>query len=135
KTNVGSNRATLQAAEDADASYLSQFGKVSFDPAQFIGFELQKAGDFGQIAARYYLGALGRGFVAPFEIHATTDSAGNVTIQDGPDVRAFAKNSDGTYRSMPGDTGTLTLVGGAFHIKELDGVETVFRASDGKFNF
>src|SRR5581483_10675069 len=134
KSQVGSTYSTYTAALDADATHLSALEAVTPDPGQYVAFELQKAGDFGQIAGRYYLGALGRGQVDTFDEMAKTDSLGNVTIQNGPDVRAFAKLSNGSYQAMPGDTGTLALVGGIYHLTEINGTVTVFLAN-GRLNY
>src|SRR5436190_20470260 len=95
---------------------------------------MQKAPTFGEITNRCTLGAYGRGQAAPFEMVAITDADGNVTIKLGAETRNFPKLSNGSYASMPGDPAMLTRDGtGRYHLLELNGIETIFRASDGKF--
>ena len=130
-TTLGSYKAMLVD----NANYLGQFGAVSPEVTRLVDFELAQAGDFGAIADHYLLGALGRGNVAPFSLHATGDASGNVVVGDGISTRFFVKNSDGTFAGTGVDGGTLTNAAGVVTLAEATGGKTVFRASDGRIDF
>ncbi|MBI3976839.1 MAG: Ig-like domain-containing protein [Chloroflexi bacterium] len=83
------------------------------------------------LAQRYTLGPLGRGWSHNWDVSATADEDGNVTIHAGGRDRAFQRRPDGSYRSAPGDGATLTLEGGVYRLREADGAVTAFLA-DGR---
>ena len=119
-----------------NANYLGQFGPVSPEVTKLVAFELQQADDFGVISARYEVGDMGRGNVAPFSQRLFTDSLGNVTIAEGALSRSFVKLANGTYSGAIDDVAKLVSnPGGGFTLTETDGLKTVFRASDGRMTF
>jgi len=158
-TNVGSTTDSYQAALDADATYLAQLGQPTNDVAQLVAYEINKADDsfstttLGDnvdaslptpgslsltferwfqpgIADRYQMGTLGLGWTDNWAITASTDSSGNVTIDESGSLRYFAMQSDGTYVANLGDHGVLTaLSGGGYQLTETDGSSTVFNAN------
>jgi YD repeat-containing protein len=81
------------------------------------------------IDGRYNLGPLGRGWVDNWDYSATTETGGGVVITEGAVTRYFGLQTNGSYVGMPGDTGALTLVNGAYHLQEQDGSSTVFRTN------
>ena len=87
------------------------------------------------LTGRFRLGRLGRGWVDAFDITATTDNKnGMVTIDYGVATRVFLSRGDGTYRGLPGDSGSLTQIGGAYQLQDIDGTLTAFRP-DGSLDF
>ena len=60
------------------------------------------------------MGPFGLGWTDNWQISASADSQGNVTISDDGSLLYFAKNSDGSYTAAPGEYGTLTLASGAY---------------------
>jgi RHS repeat-associated protein len=130
---VGTTVGGLSGVLDNAATALSVQGTYTGDPAALMGYALQRAGDNGQIAARYTVSPFGRGQTDAFTTIATTDSAGDVSIQSGGLQRAFAKQPDGTYVGGANDTGSLTLAGGVYALREATGATTVFNA-DGTLN-
>jgi len=163
-TNVGSTTDSYQAALDADATYLAQLGEPTNDVAQLVAYEINKAADsfstptlgdnidaslptpgslsltFDRwfqpgIAGRYQMGTLGLGWTDNWAITASTDSSGNVTINESGTLRYFAMQSDGAYVANLGDHGVLTaLSGGGYQLTETDGSSTVFN-TDGTLDY
>ena len=87
------------------------------------------------LTGRFRLGRLGRGWVDAFDITATTDNKnGMATIDYGVATRVFLSRGDGTYRGLPGDSGSLTQVGGGYQLQDIDGTLTAFRP-DGSLDF
>ncbi|WP_243655779.1 RHS repeat-associated core domain-containing protein [Roseateles saccharophilus] len=102
-------------------------------PGLALNFGRSFLGD--SIAGRYTLGRLGRGWVDSFDFFASTDAATQVvTIRDGAATRYFAPGSNGSFVGKPGDSGTLTLVNGAYQLREKTGALTVFHA-DGTLDY
>jgi RHS repeat-associated protein len=161
--SVGSTTDSYQAALDADATYLAQLGEPTNDVAGLVVYEINKADNaFGTapmggtvdisvptpgpdlsfarsfqstISGRDQSGLFGLGWVSNWDISTSTDSQGNITINTGGDLRYFAKQSDGSYLPVLGDTGTLTaLSGGGYKLTELDGSLTAFNAN-GTLNY
>ena len=144
------------------ASYLSQLGIVTNDPARLASFAIELANNFlagpdltaaedisfpslglgltfdrsylQPISGRYRLGPLGRGWASNWEISVVTDPLGNAEIEEGGSVRTFTLQSDGSYRGQPGDEATLTLQNGIYQLREVHGDLLVFRA-DGKLDY
>jgi RHS repeat-associated protein len=132
--SVGTTAAAYQAVLAENATRLSQLGEYTPDVNQLLAFELQQASDYGTLSQRYDLGSLGRGGFLPWEVTATPDSDGNVSIGWGSSVRFFERQTDGSYRGSVGDYGTLTLTAGIYQLREKDGTLTVFRP-DGKLDY
>ena len=86
------------------------------------------------VIGRYDLGRLGRGWVDMFDISAVTESSGLVTIRQGSVSRYFARQPNGTFAGAPGEYGTLTVVNGAYQLREKNGTMTAFRA-DGSLDY
>ena len=61
------------------------------------------------ISGRDTMGPFGLGWTDNWQISASADSQGNVTISDDGSLLYFANNSDGSYTPAPGEYGTLTL--------------------------
>jgi RHS repeat-associated protein len=105
-------------------------------PAPGLPLVFQRS--FGQtIAGRYHLGRLGRGWIDGFDISASADSKGTVIIRQGGGLRLFVTfaNQPGHFQPInPGDTGTLSLVNGAYQLREKNGLLTVFR-TDGLLDY
>jgi YD repeat-containing protein len=146
----------------ADAAGLIKSGVSTHDVSRLFSFEVQKADDqlaladipgavdaatpapglplvfgrtFGQsVTGRYHLGRLGRGWVDSFDISASVNGKGAVTIRQGDSLRSFGPVTGGFLAINPGDTGALTVVGGAYHLREKDGLLTVFR-TDGLVDY
>lgn len=132
--SVGNTAGQYQAVLADNATHLSQLGDYSNDVSRLLAFELEQAGNYGSIAQRYNQGFLGRGWTFPFEITATEDSDGNVTVKSSGILRFFRKQADGNYLNQPGDEATLTKVGNTFQIREQGGGLLAFGA-DGKLDF
>ncbi len=100
------------------------------------GLPLAFGRSFGaSIAARYYVGRLGRGWVDNLDISASADpDTGLVTIRQGGSLRLFARMPDGSYMGVPGDFATLTMAGGAFLLRETGGAVMGFR-TDGQLDY
>ena len=153
--SVGSTTGQYVAALDADATYLSQLGESTDDVSRLVGFEILKADAFytaatlatvtdasyptpgaipldfvrqfnQSIGGRDQSGPLGDGWTDNWQISAAADAQGNVTITDDGSTRFFTLQPDGSYMPMPDDHGTLTLVAGAYQLRETDGTLTAF---------
>ncbi len=132
--SVGNTAGQYQAVLADNATHLSQLGDYSNDVSRLLVFELEQAGNYGSIAQRYNQGFLGRGSTFPFDITATENSDGNVTVNSSGSLRLFRKQADGTYLNQPGDKATLTKVGNTFQLRGQGGGLVAFRA-DGKLDF
>ena len=162
--NVGSTTDSYEAALDADATYLAQLGEPTNDVAQLVAYEINKAADsfstttLGDnvdaslptpgglslsferwfqpgISARYQMGTLGLGWTDNWAITESTDTSGNVTINESGTLRYFTLQSDGSYQGTLGDHGVLTaLSGGSYQLTETDGSSTVF-SGDGTLDY
>jgi Bacterial pre-peptidase C-terminal domain/CARDB len=130
---VGSTLASLQAALDSDATYLSEIGTYTPDVARLLYFQLDQAGDFGAIALRNTPGVFGLGIPDP-TVSAVTDAQGDVQIVSGSTVRPFMLQSDGSYQGAAGDFGILSENSGIYQLRESDGTVEVFN-SNGSLNF
>ena len=128
--NVGSTTDSYQAALDADATYLAQFGSPTNDVGQLIIYEINKAnnglgtallGGAVDIAVptpgpdlsiarafapydfrRNQAGLFGVGWACNGDVRATTDSQGNVTIRGGGGSRYFGHPERWQLPSDPG---------------------------------
>ncbi len=156
--NVGNTTDSYQAALDADATYLAQLGEPTNDVARLVAYEINKANDVFSttalgdstdaslptpsslslsferwfqptVAGRDQMGTMGLGWINNWDITASTDSQGNVTIDESGNFRSFTKLSDGSYLGTLGDDGVLTLSGGGYQLEEADGSLTVFNAN------
>lgn len=87
------------------------------------------------ITSRYRQGRLGRGWVDSFEISIDEDvTTGMVNVFQGGQSRFFVRQEDGSYAGFPGDSATLTKVGGGFRLREKSGEATAFLA-DGQWDY
>ena len=75
------------------------------------------------------MGPFGLGWTDNWQISASADSQGNVTISDDGSLLYFAKNSDGSYTPAPGEYGTLTLANGAYQYVQTDGTIIAFNTN------
>ncbi len=83
-----------------------------------------------------YSGPLGMGWAHNYDMHLTEFTDGRI-VYHGPGGfnRFFESNADGTYKSSPGDYGTLTRdPDGTFQLKENNGFIYRFR-SDLRFDY
>ncbi len=159
---LGPTPAVMQQVLFNDELYLSSLGESVTSVDQLMGYELMKAEDamtgpslntavddsipapgtplsfqrtyIQSLDGRYRLGTLGRGWVSNWDISASTDAAGKVTIFDAGHIRVFTPMSGGGYQSEPGDYGALNLVGGVYQLREKDGTITAF-LHDGRLNY
>ena len=132
--SVGNTAGQYQAVLADNATHLSQLGDYSNDVSRLLAFELEQAGNYGSIPQRYNQGFFGSGSTFPFDITATEDSDGNVTVNSSGSLRLFRKQADGTYLHQPGDKATLTKVGNTFQLRGQAGGFIAFRP-DGKLDF
>ncbi len=151
---VGPTFGPYQTALDNLATYFSQIGIYTPDVNRLFDFALTQADatlptptlgstvdasvptpglaltferTFQQpISGRYQLGPFGRGWTDNWAISATTDSQGNVTVDEGGAILSFALQADGTYEASPGENETLTMVAGAYQLREADGTILAF---------
>ena len=161
--SLGSTTAGYLAALDNEATYLSQLGEYTDDVQRLFGFAINSANDAltsgsidsvtdasfpvpgaiplefdrqfnASISGRDTLGPFGMGWTDNWQISASADSQGNVTISDDGSLLYFAINSDGTYTPAPGEYGTLTLNAGAYQYVETDGTVIAFNPN-GTLNY
>jgi RHS repeat-associated protein len=160
-SQVGNTTASYRQAIADDATYLSQFGDYTYDITRFQALEYVKAdaavnsGDLGasvdarvptpglplafervyrqDLAGRYGIGRLGRGWSDNWDIAAKTAQNGDVTISGPGGGRFFQRNADGSYAADDGDNGLLTVTGGLYTLTQPDGQRTTFRA-DGRID-
>jgi YD repeat-containing protein len=160
-TMTGSTLSQYQALLDDSATYLSQLGIYTSDIGRLFTFAVEQADSAipmksitaadvsapapgfaltfirsyrQSLSGRYSLGPLGRGWSFNWDGSATTDPAGDVTIEMGGMVRSFSRMADGTYMGMSGDHGMLALENGRFQLREADGFLIAFR-TDGRVDF
>lgn len=125
----------LAAALADNATYLGALGERTADANRLLGFELLQADNFGELSQRYNSGALGLGWNDPTEVRAVTDSLGHVTVRVAGTSRPFRRLAGGVFHGQPGETGTLTaLGGGAYRLRERDGRITAFKP-DGMLDY
>ncbi|MBD2302223.1 Calx-beta domain-containing protein [Nostoc sp. FACHB-190] len=161
-TALGNTVDSYQKNLGENSNYLGQLGESTDDISQLLAFELQQANNslgngilasdidaaaptpglsltFGrtypqQISSRFIVDDFGRGWTHNWDIVATTDTNGNVTITSGGAARFFEKRSDNSYRSQQGDYGTLKLESGVYRLEEQGGLVQGFR-SDGQLEY
>ncbi len=158
ESSVGSTTGQYVATLDADATYLSQLGESTADVSRLVGFEILKADAFfsaatlasvtdasyptpgaipldfvrqfdQSIGGRDQSGPLGDGWTDNWQISAAADAQGDVTVTDDGATRFFTRQPDGSYMPMPDDHGTLTLVAGAYQLRETNGDLTAFNSN------
>ncbi len=161
--SFGSTTETYLAALDNEATYLSQLGEYTDDVQRLFGFAINLANDAAtsgsldsvtdasfpvpgaipldfvrqmnnSISGRDTMGPFGLGWTDNWQISASADSNGNVTISDDGSLLYFAKQSDGSYLDAPGEYGTLTLVSGAYQYVQTDGTIIAFN-TNGTLNY
>jgi RHS repeat-associated protein len=154
---MGKTPADTQQVLLDDSTYLDELGESVIAAGQLNAFELMKADDdipapsldtvtdayfpapgpplsfdrsyMQSISGRYHLGSLGRGWVSNWDISATTEPDGQVTIQEAGSLRQFTPQKDGSYEAGAGDFGVLTFTKGAYQLREKDGTVTAFLSS------
>ena len=159
---AGSTAGQYQAYLDGLATYLDEIGTPTSDVNVLYNFAIQLANaslpvtaalatvdasvvtpgvplDFARtyqpgIAARYAVGPLGRGWVDSWQISASADSQGNVTIVEDGVYLYFARQPDGTYLDPPGNDYVLTSSAGAYQVRETTGTVIAFNP-DGSFHY
>ncbi len=132
--SVGTTSGDYEAALAQDATYLSQLGDYTADVSRLLNFEFLRAGNFGAIAERYRLGALGRGWPDPTDVAAKVDAQGNVAVHAAGSIRPFIRQANGAYVGLAGETAKLNLAGGIYQLRETDGSLSVFNAN-GTINY
>ncbi|NJN12741.1 MAG: T9SS type A sorting domain-containing protein [Richelia sp. RM1_1_1] len=130
---VGEKAGEYEKVLAENASRLSELGEYTGDISQLLAFELQQVNSQG-IFERFNLGSFGRGWNNPWDITATTDAEGNVTIQNGGSLRFFEKQGNGSYKGEEGDNATLTQSGDTYRLRESGGTVVGF-GNDGKLDF
>jgi hypothetical protein len=161
-TAAGLTVGQYQAYLDSLATYFSEIGTPTSDVNTLVGyaFELANASlpvtaaianvddqlptqgkqlDFQRtyqpgIAEHYQMGPLGRGWVDDWQISMTTDSQGNVTLDEDGVLLYFARQPNGTYVDAPGNDYILTRVAGAYQLLGEDGTVIAFNP-DGTLHF
>ena len=160
--SLGQRFRDFQAEMAKNANHQSQFGQGNGDLTDFLAFELRQASNlltgaaltsavdvvdsapglsltfgrtfFQSIAERYELGSLGRGWTNQWDLQATTEANGDVSIETvGTLRRSFTRQADGTYIGKAGDFASLTVAGGEYRLREQDGTVYVF-GSNGKLS-
>jgi RHS repeat-associated protein len=159
---AGSTVGQYQAYLDSLATYFSEIGTPTSDVNTLFGYAIELANaslpvsaaianvddelptqgkqlDFlrtyqAGVAEHYQMGPLGRGWVDDWQISATTDSQGNVTLDEDGVLVYFARQANGSYLAGPGNTYTLTNVGGAYQALGVDGTVIAFN-QDGTLHF
>ena len=161
--SFGSTTETYLTDLDNEATYLSQLREYTDDVQRLFGFAINIANnaatsgsldsvtdasfpvpgaiplDFvrqlnDSISGRDTMGPFGLGWTDNWQISASADSQGNVTISDDGSLLYFAKQSDGSYTDAPGEYGTLTLVSGAYQYVQTDGTIIAFN-TNGTLNY
>jgi RHS repeat-associated protein len=159
----GSTTASYLGYLDNEATYLSQLGEYTDDVQRLFAFAINTANDAltngsldsvtdasfpvpgaipldfvrqysASISGRDTTGPFGLGWTDNWQIIASADSLGNVTISDDGSLLYFAKNSNGTYTPAPGEYGTLTLTNGAYQYVQTDGTIIAFNPN-GSLNY
>ncbi len=154
----GSTTASYLGYLDSEATYLSRLGEYTDDVQRLFAFAINTANDAltngsldsvtdasfpvpgaipldfvrqfnASISGRDTMGPFGLGWTDNWQITASADSQGNVTISDDGSLLYFAKNSDGSYTDAPGEYGTLTLTSGAYQYVQTDGTIIAFNTN------
>ena len=153
-TAAGPTVGTYQTYLDGLATYLGQFGEATADVQQLYSYALALANssvlgatlttsqDAGfpapgvaltfdrafpdSVSGRNVLGPFGYGWTDNWDMSASTDAGGNVTIHEGNLLAFFLRQSDGSYDASVGDTDRLTLAGGIYQLRQTDGTVTAF---------
>ncbi|MBI5567613.1 MAG: hypothetical protein HY870_22130 [Chloroflexi bacterium] len=139
KANPPSHGATWTTAQYEamliqQAQYLRDLGTDTRDVDRLNAFFVGQLGNFGEVALRQQLGALGYGLPDPTRIRIDTNAQGDVIVTVGQIQRAFRPQRGGGWKGLPGDEAQLTQSAGAFTLREKDGVRLVFWP-DGNLNY
>jgi YD repeat-containing protein len=158
---LGNTLGDLYSLSLRDASALATVGAQLTTTSDAINFEAMKANDqfpssvltmasdiglpgsgvpltfarsfASTIVGRYDVGRLGAGWVDDWDYSVATNSNGVVIVREGPTTRAFGPGPNGLV-GQPGDPGVLTLVNGAYQLRDPGGVLTVFN-TDGSLSY
>ncbi len=155
---IGTTEGQLQSALDSVATYLGMLGERTNDVDTLFSQEILNADaelpittlgtqtdasvptpgslslDFTRtfmqpLSGREALGPFGLGWSDDWDIVASTDTSGNVTVDYAGTIRTFTLLPGGTFQSQPGDFGTLTrLSSGGLQLEEQDGTLEVFNS-------
>ncbi len=160
---LGSTQGSYLTYLDNEATYLSELGEYTDDASRLFDFAIEAADNMltngsldsvtdasypvpgaislefdreynASISARDTMGPFGLGWTDNWQLSASADNDGNVTIADDGSLLYFAKNSDGTYTAAPGEYGALTLSSGAYQYDATDGTTIAFN-SNGSLDF
>ncbi|MGP8235731.1 MAG: RHS repeat-associated core domain-containing protein [Limisphaerales bacterium] len=131
---IGTTYGQYQNVLAQDATYLGQQGETVASVRRLLNYEYEQADNFGAITKRYHLGAFGRNVADPMNSTATTDASGNVLVQCSGLTRFFALQPDGSYLGQPGDGAMVSKVGGAWQLREVNGITRAFLPS-GALNY
>jgi YD repeat-containing protein len=160
---AGSTAGSYQAYLDGLATYFGEIGEPTSDFDQLYNFAISTLADdalpvtaqitaedasvptpglpltfdrtfASDISGRYNEGSLGYGWTDNWQIAATVDGQGDVTVDDNGEELYFASQSIGTYLPPAGDYATLSLVSGAYQLEETNGTILAFN-SDGSFSY
>ncbi len=159
----GSTTSSYLTYLDSEATYLSGLGEYADDVQRLFGFGINTANDAltsgsidsvtdasfpvpgaipfefdrqfnASISGRDTMGPFGLGWTDNWQISASADSSGNVTVSDDGSLLFFTKNSDGSFARTPGEFGTLSLTSGAYQYVQTDGTIIVFN-TNGSLNY
>jgi RHS repeat-associated protein len=149
-SQIGTEWGDYVVALDADANALHALGQDTNDVSKLYQFEVAKASAslnpvrylagsidasipapglaisfsrvYGEsITARDMLGPLGRGWTTNWDVRAAVQTNGDVVLRGPGGVdRSFTLEHNGSYQGSSGDTGVLTLSGGAYRLTESD---------------
>lgn len=129
---VGSDVGAFEDMLRRNADYLSSLGYENLTVDDLISFELQRAGNWGDLVRRNHISTFGRGQVGPDDKALTVDEDGNVTVRYGWIARFFELESDGSYMPLVSrDQGRLIPLDDGWQITELNGSREFFDA-DGR---
>lgn len=117
-SSLGNSLDVLASSSQGSASGLPLFFSRTYD---------------GTIEGHFRLGPLGRGWTGSWEIGASVDSDGNVTVREAGNARVFLRQADGSYKGLTGDPARLTLVDNTYRLDDQGGSVTTFR-SDGRLD-
>ncbi|MCA9062517.1 MAG: hypothetical protein KDA96_05645 [Planctomycetaceae bacterium] len=133
KAAVGDTYESFQRQMAQNARYLSSIGQPTFDISSLMEWELQKAGIFGEIEARYYRGVFGQVPFPMLESLAIIDASGNVTLTYGPRIRGFVKTATGYRPAGANGSGTVSVAADqTVTLTETDGTVMTYRGTDGR---
>ncbi|MFO7538973.1 MAG: RHS repeat-associated core domain-containing protein [Chloroflexota bacterium] len=158
-TQMGGTWAEYLAALDDQATYLAQYGDVTFDlprlvagimgrasgsylnqtlsssedaysPARGLPLQFERVA-FDTLYQRFTVGPFGRGWSHNFEYTLTRPDTDTIIIRGpGGATRSFGRNQNGAWQAAAGDYGALQILGnGSYQLREKDGQVWQFAAN------